>query len=272
MVHVRVPAANYIVVGDSSAHAFDGIVVEHPNGLAVLKARWHPMFRVADIYGDGKLSEYLTRVLMEMRFVKQTADTHWPFPALRENMDGTGMEFHFKPRNAHKCVLLFACGETDLFQLTSRGTVDQSDEEAAFNAVRASFEPLFLAIRALRSIGYDNVFLRGITPPTKRDVPWGPYALRLKLAEFGRELFQRFADETGTGLISTWDDIFSAEEGRHRRYIRDHLHLNVAAAELAAQRLCDLLERRGFYETSGAESEYPECEAPPPEVAKTAAW
>lgn len=258
MVIARVPAASYIVVGDSTAHRFDGIVVEHPSGPAVLKARWQPMSHIADVFRDAKLSEYLTRILMEMRFVKRTDDRNWPFPPLREHVDGTGPEFCYEPRNAARCVLLFSYGESDLFQMTPEYASGHFDEQAAFDAVGRRFQPLFDAIRTLRSIGYANVFLHGITPPTKRDVPWGSYSVRLNLARIGHAVFERFADETGVGLISIWDDVFSPDEGRDPRYARDDLHLNAESAVLSSQRLCEQLEWRGFYEViAGAQPEYP---------------
>lgn len=223
-----------------------------------MKARWQPMSLMADVYRDGKISEYLTRILMEMRHVKRTGDLHWPFPAVPERLDGTGPAFNYEPRNAARCVLLFSYGEVDLFQLAYEYASSDFDERIARSAIEARCAPLFDAIRTLRDIGYDNVFLHGITPPTKFEVPWGPYAMRLKLAQIGRELFEHFAHETGIGLISIWDDVFSEEEGRDPRYTRDHLHLNPASAVLSAQRLYEQLERRGFYEaTAGAQPEYP---------------
>lgn len=258
MVRVRVPAANYIVVGDSTAHRFDGVVIEQARGLAVMKARWQPMSLMGDVYRDGKISEYLTRILMEMRYVKRTGAVHWPFPALPERLDGMGPAFNYEPRNAGRCVLMFSYGEVALFQLAHEYASGNFDEQGALNAIKARSQPLFDAIRTLRGIGYGNVFLHGITPPTKFEVPWGPYSIRLKLAQIGRELFERFAEETQTGLISIWDEVFSCEEGRDPRYTRDHLHLNPASAMLSAQRLCEQLEQRGFYEAAtGEQPEYP---------------
>lgn len=258
MVEARIAAGKYIVVGDSSSHRFDGLILEHPTGPAVMKARWQPMAQMGDVYRDGKLSEYLTRILMEMRYVKRTQDSHWPFPALPESIDGTGPVCRFEPRFADRCVLLFSFGEVALFQLAHEFAAGDIDERAAEQAVRTRSEPLFSAIRTLSEIGYRHVFLHGITPPTKAEGPWPPYAVRFKLSQIGRRVFESFADEAGIGLISIWDEIFSAEHGRDARYVRDHMHLNAASAVLSARRLCEQLERRGYYEgMSGPPPEYP---------------
>jgi len=214
VIPARIPSALFTVVGDSTSTRFDGLMLEHPSGAVAFKARWQPVSMMRDVFHGGKLSEYLTRILMEMRYVRRTPDTHWPFPRLPERIDGgEGPAFNYEPRNAGRCVLLFSYGESDLFQL-GHHYAPGFDERSAARAFQSRCEPLFEAIQMLKRIGYSNVFLHGITPPTKfEEAPWPPYAVRFKLARIGKEVFERFAEQTGTGLITIWDDISRMSKG-----------------------------------------------------------
>ena len=258
MLQGRTPADVFVVVGDSTSARFDGVVIEHASGPIVFKARWQPVSRVQDLWQDGKLSEYLTRILMEMRRVRRTQDPQWAFPRLPERVAGGGPEFNYEPRYAGRTVLLFSYGESDALDLAYGLHQGHFPQERTAEVAAERCGPLFDAIRALRGMGYENVFLHAFTPPAHGgEPPIPPYEVRLQVARTFTHVYEEFARETGTPLVSIWDELYSEAHGREPRYGRDLLHLNPDSAVLSARKLVEELERRGYYAGTGAQDEYP---------------
>lgn len=253
---MRAPAAVHVVAGYSQAGRFDGIVVEGAGGPIVIKARWQPMARAAMFYEKGRISEWLTRVLLEMRQLRRT-DTQKPTPFYLswDPLHNVAMPAYYEPRNAERLVLLLYLGEPDLFHVAhalyprydfaldpqTPGLTNPPDDEwtelldteIVRGMIRLQFEPLFKALLTLREAGFPNVFLHEVPPPAiERKVYW-PYWLRFKLTVLANEIFVEFAESYGIGFISVWDEV--TQNGmRDPRYDEgDGVHLNQAAAMLS---------------------------------------
>ena len=117
-MNVRIPRSNILVVGDSEAERFEGLIVEHEDGPTVVKARWQPVSRMAELFGASGPSEYLTRILIEMRWVMRAREPEArPFALLPRPDNPAETAACSKPRDPQKLVLLFAFGETDLWDV-----------------------------------------------------------------------------------------------------------------------------------------------------------
>jgi hypothetical protein len=254
---MRAPAAVHVVAGYSQAGRFDGIVAESTAGPIVIKARWQPMARAAMFYENGRISEWLTRLLLEMRQLRRTdAQEPTPFYLAWDPLHNVAMPAYYEPRNAERLVLMLYLGEPDLFHIAHAlyprydFTLDPQipglqaipphtewqesiDTEIVRDMIRLQFDPLFKAMMTLREAGFRNLFLHEVPPPaTERKIHW-PHWLRFKLTVLANEIFTGFARSHDIGFISVWNQV--TENGvRTARYDEgDGVHLNQAAAMLS---------------------------------------
>lgn len=266
---MRAPAAVHVVAGYSQAGRFDGLIVEDRAGPIVVKARWQPMARAAMLYENGRISEWLTRLLLEMRQlfrVETPIDT--PFAPLLDQWEAVGTPVYFKPRDPERLVLLFYVGEPDLMHvahaLYPRYDFEIDPQTSGFDRIppdsdwdatidtdivremlRHQFSPLFNALLALRKAGFDNVYFHDAPPPPLEPKPhWKPYRLRFKLTVLANEVFKEFAVRTGIDLISTYDSV-TRDGVRDARYDEgDGVHLSREAAMLSIERLHQTMSRK----------------------------
>ncbi|HVA28003.1 MAG TPA: hypothetical protein VNF68_07470 [Candidatus Baltobacteraceae bacterium] len=246
----RAPSRIYLVVGDSHATRFDGIVLEDTGGPIVTKARWLPGLRMSALFQSGRISEYLTLVLREMRFVMRGGnEADSPFPLLQEpNGFDTTETLCYAPRFSERMVLMFAAGAADALDISREyypnydidlpgDSIDlqgaapyaewkeQIGADAVASHVRARCEPLFRAVLALRDAGYKHLFLHDLPPPgpvTTRHFPH--QSLRFKVIAIFNRVLEEFARANGIGFVSTWDVLF-IDRRRVAGYESDEEHL-----------------------------------------------
>jgi hypothetical protein len=265
---IRTPSSLYVVAGDSQSARFDGLILERPQGPAVIKARWQPLARTGMMFENGKISEWLTRLLLEMRQLRRVdAYVDTPFPALSDPSEYFLEPVYYIPREPQRLVLLFISGEADLLdvahELYPRYDFDLDPKTPGLERIPPDDEwtekidaaqvkadialrcrPLFEALLTLRAAGYENIFFHDIPPPSPARLPhWKPYRLRFKLAVLINEIYAQFSRENGIGLISTWDDVL-LDGVRNPQYDADNVHLNREAAVISVRRLESMLEER----------------------------
>ena len=191
------PKRTYAVIGDSQSCRFDGLSFEsreRPGERIAVKARWQPFARVSDVFADGRVSEFLTRVFVEFqfRYVQTKAPSETPFSPLWLPTTLERSEFaHFEPRaDSEGAVVLFSLGEMDSWDINHelhgryRIAVDTSIEgldrlpdddgdlptisaTAVIERIRERHAPLFEALesrsRPRRSTGISS--LHELLPP-----------------------------------------------------------------------------------------------------------
>ncbi len=233
-----------LAIGDSSARHLDGIVVESAAATFGFKARWQPALYVGDLYADGCFSEYLTRILMEMRLVRRSTEQRWPFPRLAMP-ERPGESTWFAPRNPRDATLLFCCGMSELGEIGGRAPFADLEDDAAYDAklartrAEAAMTPLFDAIRALRACGFEDIVLHALVAPPRgrRLSTWLSPTLHARLVTTFNELFADFAASGAVQLFSM-GDVLAPEGWRLAEYDFDSIHLNRQAGTASARALC----------------------------------
>lgn len=263
--------ASYAFVGDSHAAIFEGLIFT--NDLAetpvqrylLTKGRWQSYFRAARFFREGCLDEWFTRTLRDLRFIGVSAQDALPmFPALPTHSESGGeREERFAPAKPAERVLVVCCGEVDAREAT-HAIGDGSDvdldppydlrglpefvparvfsEAEMREFIRARYvEPLFDGLAALRTAGYSKLFLYALPPPTIAQLPhFKPARMRYKMSVLFNRMYEEFCRENGVRLLSIWDEV-TADGLRSPLYDLDGVHLNLAAAEIAVNKLRMLL-------------------------------
>jgi hypothetical protein len=268
----RLPRATPIyVIGDSHAAAYDDRLVWMGKGIDrafVFRALYCPALRASACLDDlGRLAQ---PVRAAMRFANllvhtgdwfeafhRTADPHWQAFAGAENR---------WPRQDP--AIVFSVGALDVLDAVvswphddaqppgglpaaDAGRWPLTDAAAAAQTaayVRERVEPLANALAQLRKLGFGNLALMSVVPPTRSDgafraivarqdivlgkrAQW--LALRYKLLLHVNEALRAIANRTGARYVDRWQD--QTEGGLVRRdVLNDNVHLTDAAADDSA--------------------------------------
>lgn len=263
--------SSYAFVGDSHAAIFEGLIftdsAASPPAQRYLltKGRWQSYFRAARFFREECLDEWFTRTLRDLRFIGASNDKALPIfcPLPTHSESGGEREERFAPAKAAERVLVVCCGDVDAREATHviGDGVDIAleqpydlqalpefphdrvmSEAQVRELVRSRYlEPLFAGLAALRGAGYGKLFLYALPPPTVPDLPYfKPARLRYKMSVIFNRMYEAFCRESGVRFLSVWDEV-TTDGVRDSRYDLDNVHLNLAAAEIAVNKLRSLL-------------------------------
>lgn len=263
---------SYAFVGDSHAAIFEGLIftgerTEAPAQRYLLtKGRWQSYFRAARFFREGCLDEWFTRTLRDLRFIGVSTENVQPiFHALPTHSESGGdREERFAPAKPAERVLVVCCGEVDareathaigegadieletpyhlraLPEFTPQRVIPEREMRAFLRS--RYVESLFAGLTALRTAGYSKLFLYALPPPAANDLPhFKPARLRYKMSLLFNRMYEEFCRESGVRFLSIWDDV-TAQGVRDTRFDLDGVHLNLAAAEIAVNKLRALLD------------------------------
>ncbi len=131
-------------------------------------------------------------------------------------------------------------------------SVDGTREVVPFSLVReltrAALGPYFGALTALRTLGFERLFVHTLAPQTTDDAVFAskygpaPMSLRYKTLHLFNDTLRELAREREIGVIDTWTETTTPDGLLDPGFDLDGAHLNTAAARISVAKVVAALE------------------------------